>query len=80
MFGGLGEAKAVGRSGRTDKRVESSSGEWSGGNKLDSCCLFFREIPSSVVPTAVWGETQPGVFEVLLCYYMDESLCAAIIH
>lgn len=63
--------KAEGGSGRADKRVESSGREWRGSNRLDSCCLLFREIPTSAVPPVVYGEAQPGVFEVLLCYYMD---------
>ena len=33
--------------------------------------------PTSAVLAIVWGEAQPGVFEVLLCYDMDELICAA---
>ena len=74
-FGGTAE----GRSGGADKRIESSGGEWRGSTGPDSCCPLFGDIPTGAVSTVVWGEAQPGVFEVQLCYYMDELICAAII-
>ena len=81
MFGEFGRKRQRGGVEGLIRELKAvSAGNESCGSRLDSCCLLFGEFPTSAVPTVVEGEAQPGVFEVLLCYYMDWFvLCAAII-